>query len=112
MRKKNKCEQTQLEWNVDAASTVSLNLDVDINYVTDSPLAMKVTLVPRQDDPHGCHLIFPPGNRPIQVKITLFLLLRMRKSVSIQWALPIPLSVIIPIRFPCNLAWSGLRQRS
>lgn len=53
MREKNKCERTQLEWNVDAASTVSLNLDVDINYVTDSPLAMKVTLVPRQDDSHG-----------------------------------------------------------
>lgn len=63
MRKKNKCEQTQLEWNVDAASTVSLNLDVDINYVTDSPLAMKVTLVPRQDDPHGLSPHFSSGKQ-------------------------------------------------
>lgn len=63
MRKKNKCEQTQLEWNVDAASTVSLNLDVDINYVTDSPLAMKVTLVPRQDDLHGLSPHFSSGKQ-------------------------------------------------
>lgn len=63
MRKKNKCEQTQLEWNVDAASTVSLNLDVDINYVTDSPLAMKVTLVPQQDDPHGLSPHFSSGKQ-------------------------------------------------
>ena len=53
MRKNKLFEKKQLEWNVDAAPTVSLNLDVDINYVTDSPLAMKVTLVPRQDAPHG-----------------------------------------------------------
>lgn len=53
MRKNELFEKKQLEWNVDAAPTVSLNLDVDINYVTDSPLAMKVTLVPRQDAPHG-----------------------------------------------------------
>ena len=53
MRKNDPFEKKQLEWNVDAAPTVSLNLDVDINYVTDSPLAMKVTLVPRQDAPHG-----------------------------------------------------------
>ena len=63
MRKENKCEQTQLEWNVDAASTVSLNLDVDINYVTDSPLAMKVTLVPQQDDPHGLSPHFSSGKQ-------------------------------------------------
>ena len=53
MRKNELFEKKQLEWNVDAAPTVSLNLDVDINYVTDSPLAMKVTLVHRQDAPHG-----------------------------------------------------------
>lgn len=63
MREKNKCERTQLEWNVDTTSTVSLNLDVDINYVTDSPLAMKVTLVPQQDDPHGLSPHFSSGKQ-------------------------------------------------
>lgn len=63
MRKNELFEKKQLEWNVDAAPTVSLNLDVDINYVTDSPLAMKVTLVPRQDDPHGLSPHFSSGKQ-------------------------------------------------
>lgn len=63
MRKNKLFEKKQLEWNVDAAPTVSLNLDVDINYVTDSPLAMKVTLVPRQDAPHGLSPHFSSGKQ-------------------------------------------------
>lgn len=43
-------KENELQWIVDATSTVSLNLDVDITYVTDSSVAVKAAFVPLQDE--------------------------------------------------------------
>lgn len=53
MEELNEEKENELQWIVDTTSTVSLNLDVDINYVTDSSVAVKAALVPLQDESKG-----------------------------------------------------------
>lgn len=51
MKKSNNNEtENEMEWVVDATSTVNINFNVDVNSVIDSSLNMKISLVTQQDE--------------------------------------------------------------